>query len=332
MSAYAANLHRINERTMRDGVTLLNRLDLDLPEERAALHEGLFATPARISPKYFYDALGCALFDAICALPEYYPTRTEHSILAGHSDEIARVVGRRKQFVDLGAGDCTKAALLLPALAPRRYVAVDIAEAAIGPALARMAPKFPASTLIGVVTDFSHRLDLDGAIDGGSVTFFFPGSSVGNFPPEQALEFLRQVRARCAVGSGLLIGVDTKKDRARLEAAYDDALGVTAAFNRNILRHVNAVAGCDFDPATFAHVAFYNSAFGRIEIYLEARYALHVQTAIGVRRFARGERIHTEYSYKYAPHEFTALLEAAGFADATLWQDARGDFAVYYAR
>jgi dimethylhistidine N-methyltransferase len=332
MSPSAANLHWINERTTRDGVTLLNRLDLDLPEERAALYEGLFATPARIAPKYFYDALGCALFDAICALPEYYPTRTERSILSSRSDEIARVVGKRKQFVDLGAGDCSKAELLLSALAPRRYVAVDIAAAAIVPALARMTPKFPDNALVGLVTDFSHRLDLDGAIDGGSVTFFFPGSSVGNFSPEQALEFLRQLRGRCAAGSGLLIGVDTKKDRARLEAAYDDALGVTAAFNRNILRHVNAVAGCDFDPAAFAHVAFYNAAFGRIEIYLEARFAQLVQTAQGTRRFARGERIHTEYSYKYAPHEFTALLEAAGFADTTLWQDARGDFAVYYAR
>lgn len=332
MSASAANLHWIKERKTHDGVTLLNRLDLDVPEERAALYEGLLATPARIAPKYFYDALGCALFEAICALPEYYPTRTERSILAGHCDEIARIVGRRTQFVDLGAGDCAKAALLLPALAPRRYVAVDIAEAAIGPALARMAREFPDNALVGVVTDFSQRLDLDGAIDGGSVTFFFPGSSIGNFSPEEALEFLRRVRARCTAGSGLLIGVDTKKDRARLEAAYDDALGVTAAFNRNILRHMNAVAGCDFDPAAFAHVAFYNAPFGRIEMHLEARSAQRVQTVRGVREFAKGERIHTEHSYKYAPHEFTALLEGAGFADVVLWQDAAGDFAVYYAR
>jgi dimethylhistidine N-methyltransferase len=332
MSASAANLHWINERTIRDGVTLLHRLDLDLPEERTALHEGLFATPARIAPKYFYDALGCALFDAICALPEYYPTRTERSILTHHRDEIARIIGRRKQFVDLGAGDCAKAALLLPTLAPRRYVAVDIAEAAIGPALARMASEFPDHALIGVITDFSQRLDLDGAIDGGGVTFFFPGSSIGNYRPEQALEFLRRVRARCATGSGLLIGVDTKKDRARLEAAYDDALGVTAAFNRNILRHMNSVAGCDFDPTAFAHVAFYDVSFGRIEMHLEARSAQRVQTAHGVREFAKGERIHTEYSYKYAPREFTSLLEAAGFSDVTLWQDADGDFAVYYAR
>ena len=332
MVASSANLHGINERTTRDGVTLLNRLDLDLPEERAALREGLFATPARISPKYFYDALGCALFEAICALPEYYPTRTERSILVDHGDEIARVVGRRKQFVDLGAGDCAKAALLLPALAPRRYVAVDIAEAAIGPALARMAQSFSDNTLIGVITDFSRRLDLDGAIDGGAVTFFFPGSSIGNFAPEQALEFLRRVRARCTAGSGLLIGVDTKKDLARLEAAYDDALGVTAAFNRNILRHMNAVAGCDFDPAAFAHVAFYNETLGRIEMHLEARSEQRVQTVQGAREFAKGERIHTENSYKYAPHEFSALLESAGFPEVTLWQDRPGDFAVYYAR
>lgn len=332
MHASAANLHWINERATRDGVTLLNRLNLDLPEERAALRKGLFATPAHIAPKYFYDTLGCALFEAICALPEYYPTRIERSILADHGEEIARIVGRRKQFVDLGAGDCSKAALLLPALAPRRYVAVDIAEAAIGPALARMARDFVDNDLIGVITDFSRRLDLDGAIDSGAVTFFFSGSSIGNFLPEQALEFLRRVRARCTAESGLLIGVDTKKDRARLEAAYDDALGVTAAFNRNILRHMNAVAGCNFDPAAFDHVAFYNEALGRIEMHLEARSAQCVRAAQGVREFAKGERIHTENSHKYAPHEFSALLESAGFAEVTFWQDARGDFAVYYAR
>ncbi len=260
MPVAAANLRWINERTTRDGVTLFNRLDLDLPDERAALLEGLLATPARISPKYFYDELGCALFEAICALPEYYPTRTERAILVEHRDEIARVAGRRKQFVDLGAGDCAKALLLLPALEPRRYVAVDIAGAAIAPALSRMAAAFPGTSFAGVVTDFSQRLDLDGAVDGGPATYFFPGSSIGNFSPEQTRAFLAGVRSRCASGSGLLIGVDTTKDHQRLVAAYDDAVGVTAAFNRNILRHVNALAGCDFDPAAFAHVALYDSA------------------------------------------------------------------------
>ncbi|MEP6942842.1 MAG: L-histidine N(alpha)-methyltransferase [Betaproteobacteria bacterium] len=328
----AANLRWINERATRDGVTLFNRLDLDLPDERAALLEGLLATPARISPKYFYDELGCALFEAICALPEYYPTRTERAMLIAHRDEIAQVAGRRKQFVDLGAGDCAKALLLLPALEPRRYVAVDIAAAAIAPALARMAPAFPGTLFVGVVTDFSQRLDLDGGVDAGPATYFFPGSSIGNFAPTRAREFLASVRSRCATGSGLLIGVDTTKDHARLVAAYDDAVGVTAAFNRNILRHVNAVAGCDFDPAAFEHVALYDDVHERIEMHLQARTLQHVRIGDAVRQFAAGERIHTESSHKYAPAQFTRLLQDAGFAEVTLWQDARGDFAVYYAR
>jgi L-histidine Nalpha-methyltransferase len=332
MRAPAANLHWINERSTLPGVTLLDRLDLDLPEERAAMLAGLFATPATIAPKYFYDAQGCALFEAICALPEYYPTRTERAILTARRDEIARVAGRRKQFVDLGAGDCAKAALLLPALAPRRYVAVDIAAAAIGPALARMTPKFPDTELVGLVTDFSRRLDLDDAIDAGPVTFFYPGSSIGNFAHDEALAFLRRVRGHCNLGSGLLIGADTKKDSTRLQAAYDDALGITAAFNRNILRHLNDIAGCDFDASAFDHVAFYNEALGRIEMHLEARTAQRVRTAHGPRDFAAGERIHTESSYKYTPVEFQALLRRAGFLDVAQWQDERGDFAVYYAQ
>ena len=331
MRSPVANLRWINERSSRPGVTLLERLDLDLPEERAALLAGLFATPATVSPKYFYDAQGCVLFDAICELPEYYPTRTERAILNARRDEIARIAGRRKQLVDLGAGDCAKAALLMPALAPRRYVAVDIAAAAIGPALLRLTPKFPDTELVGLVTDFSRQLELDDAIDSGPVTFFYPGSSIGNFAPGQALEFLRRVRAQCSMGSGLLIGADTKKDATRLQAAYDDALGVTAAFNRNILRHLNAIADCDFDASAFAHVAFYNEDMGRIEMHLEARSAQRVNTAQGPRDFAAGERIHTESSYKYTPEEFQVLLRHAGFLDVVQWQDERGDFAVYYA-
>jgi dimethylhistidine N-methyltransferase len=332
MRAPAANLHTFGEHSLRQRVTLLDRLDFDLPEEREALLHGLFAAPATIAPKYFYDAEGSALFEAICALPEYYPTRAERGILIARRDEIASATGRRKQLVDLGAGDCAKAALLMPALAPRRYVAVDISAAAIGPALARLTPRFPDIELVGLVTDFSRRLDLDDAVDRGPVTFFYPGSSIGNFAPDAALDFLRRVRARCGPGSGLLIGADTKKDVDRLEAAYDDAQGVTAAFNRNILRHLNAIAGCDFDPAAFRHVAFYDREHGRIEMHLEACSPQRVHTARGPRDFAAGERIHTESSYKYAPAEFQALLHGAGFLEVERWQDERGDFAVYYAR
>jgi uncharacterized SAM-dependent methyltransferase len=185
--------------------------------------------------------------------------------------------------------------------------------------------------LCGVVTDFSRRLDLGGAIDDGPATFFYPGSSIGNFTPDEALLLLRRVRKLCGSGSGLLIGADTKKESGRLYAAYNDSLGVTAAFNRNILNHVNSILGSNFDPSAFAHVAFYRDDLGRIEMHLEATSVQHV-LGDGVERvFGVGERIHTENSYKYAPDEFEALLRRAGFAEIKLWRDEAADFSVYYA-
>jgi dimethylhistidine N-methyltransferase len=327
----ATTLHWITERAARHGVTLLDRTDADPEREHSDLLAGIRANPSTIAPKYFYDALGCALFEAICELPEYYPTRVERAILTTHRDEIVRATGKRKQLVDLGAGDCAKAMLLLPAAQPRRYVAVDIAATAIAPALLRMAQAFPDVDLCGVVTDFSRRLDIRGAIDSGPVTFFYPGSSIGNFTPDEALLLLCRVRELCGPGSGLLIGVDTKKDPARLHAAYNDSLGVTAAFNRNILNHVNAVLGSNFDPSAFAHVAFYREELARIEMHLEATSRQCVRGDDLERMFVAGERIHTENSYKYSPGEFEALLRSAGFANVRLWRDEAADFAVYYA-
>lgn len=311
---------------------MVHRLAADSAAERRALVAGLLASPASIAPKYFYDALGCALYGAICELPEYYPTRTERSIFNQNRAEIARAIGTSGQFVDLGAGDCCKAESWLAFLAARRYVAVDIAAEGLNRALARLAPEFPHVEILGVVTDFAAGLDLAAELAALPTTFFYPGSSIGNFAPDEAVDFLRAIRRHCAVpGSGLLIGVDTKKDKARLEAAYDDPLGVTAAFNRNVLSHVNRVLACDFVPEAFVHRAFYDAETGRIEMHLEATSP---QTVIldGVRRtFAAGERIHTENSYKYAPAEAAALLTRAGFTGIRCWQDARGDFAVFYA-
>jgi dimethylhistidine N-methyltransferase len=311
----------------------LDRLARDTPAERRALVAGLTATPASISPKYFYDAVGCALFGAICELPEYYPTRTERAIFVAHRAEIAGAVGPGRQFVDLGAGDCCKAQSWLPFLSPARYVAVDIAGDALAQALARMAPEFPELDLTGIVADFTHGLDLRRDLGDAPALFFYPGSSIGNFAPDVAARFLADIHLHCiaAPGSGLLIGVDTKKDVHRLVHAYADALGVTAAFNRNALRHVNRILGSDFDPAAFEHVALYDEARGRIEMHLEARIA-HVVRIDGVdRAFAAGERVHTENSYKYTPSEFTAMLQDAGFPRVRCWQDAARDFAVYYA-
>jgi len=312
---------------------IVDRLTLDSAAERNALIAGLFATPAEIPPKYFYDELGCALFCAICELPEYYPTRTEVAIFNEHRDEIADAVGKGRQLVDLGAGDCCKAASWLPYFQPARYLAVDIARAPINKALSALAPEFPEIEMLGVFTDFARKLDIGAELAPLPATFFYPGSSIGNFSPDEALSFLRQIRGHCTIpGSGLLIGVDAKKDRIRLEAAYDDAVGVTAAFNRNVLAHVNRVLGANFRPAEFIHRGLYNDEAGRIEMHLEARSAQTVIIDGRSRTFAAGERIHTENSYKYSPADFEALLRKAGFASIRLWQDRDRQFNVFFAQ
>jgi dimethylhistidine N-methyltransferase len=312
---------------------MIDRLVRDPAAERGLLVAGLRARPAAIAPKYLYDSLGCALFGAICELPEYYPPRTERAIFAQHRGSILHHAGQGKQFVDLGAGDCRKGRAWLPSVQPTRYIAVDIARDAIDAALARMAPDFPQVDLRGVVADFTHQLDLSRDLTGAPVTFFYPGSSIGNFSPREAREFLGTVRAHCASrpDSGLLIGVDTKKDAARLTAAYDDAVGVTAAFNRNILLHVNRLLGSGFQPADFEHRASYDSDAGRVDMHLVARRSIAVDLDGARGEFEAGERIHTESSYKYTPAEFSALLHSAGFRSVRCWQDGDGDFAVFYA-
>lgn len=314
---------------------ILDCLRRDADAERAALIAGLVRSPASIPPKYFYDAQGCALYAAICELEEYYPTRVEQSIFVQHRAAIADRVGEGRQLVDLGAGDGRKAQQWFTALRPTRYVAVDIARTAVEATLARIGSECPGLDVLGVLTDFARGLELPREAVTGPALFFYPGSSIGNFSPDEALQFLAAIRSCCdryGSGSGLLIGVDNKKDQARLDAAYDDALGVTAAFNRNVLRHVNAVIGTDFDVRAWEHRAFYNAGEGRIEMHLEAARAQQVTIDGSVRSFAAGERITTEYSYKYAPAEFEALLRRADLSHIQLWQDPAKEFSVFYAR
>jgi len=312
---------------------IIERLAEDPEAERRTLHVGLLGDPAVIAPKYFYDALGCALFAAICELPEYYPTRTERAIFTAYRNDIGETIGRGKQFVDLGAGDGRKAKEWLPILAPSRYIAIDFAKGAIADALATLSAEFSDVEMLGVVADFTHGLNLQHDLGDAPVTFFYPGSSIGNFTPGDARKFLEDIYLHCRGrdGSGLLIGVDTKKDHRRLSAAYDDATGVTAAFNRNVLNHVNRILGSDFRPDAFAHRGFYNAQAGRVEMHLEAVSAQSVRLGNATRTFKAGERIHTENSYKYAPAEFIQLLQSAGFARVRRWQDEQGDFAVFYA-
>jgi dimethylhistidine N-methyltransferase len=304
----------------------------DSEDERAAAIAALSRTPAQASPKYFYDRLGSHLFDAITELPEYYPTRTEAGIFAAHGAEMAGRIRAGSTFIDLGAGNCEKAARLLPLLEPARYVAVDISADYLHESLRRLQRHHPALEIVGVGMDFSQSPALPAGLlpAGARPVFFYPGSSIGNFTPADALAFLAGVHAQAA-GGGLLAGVDLVKARAVLEAAYDDALGVTAAFNLNLLRNLNRLVGTDFAPRDWRHVAFFDERESRIEMHLEVRRDVAVRWRGGGRTFAAGERLHTENSYKYTVESFDALLRRAGFRRSRAWLSDDGGFAVFWA-
>lgn len=313
-------------------------------EFAAELAQGLGQGQAMMAPKFFYDELGSGLFNAITALPEYYPTRTEAAIFARHSADMARHVPARSVMIDLGAGCCTKAARLFPSFQPQAYVAVDISVEFLRATLHHLAPKHPKLHMLGLGMDFSSRLAWpseahtwlqERQLAGHSRLLFYPGSSIGNFNPEQALAFLRQAHALCQEGGpdgGLLIGFDLVKEKAVLEAAYDDSLGVTAAFNRNVLAHANAILGSDFDPRLWAHVAFFNQVESRIEMHLQSRRRQTVRWPAGERTFEEGERIHTENSYKWTPAALEDLLRQAGFKPVRQWRDERDWFSLAWAR
>jgi dimethylhistidine N-methyltransferase len=302
-------------------------------DSRTELAAGLLARPARVAPKHLYDATGCALYAAICLTPEYYPTRTEAAIFADHGDDIASRIPRGGTLVDLGAGDGRKAEAWIARLAASAYLAVDYADDEIARTVRRMRETFPGLDARGVAADFDGGLDLADDLPSGPATFFYPGSSIGNCAPAEAVALLRAIRAHGSARRplGLLVGVDTHKDRRRLEAAYDDALGVTAAFNRNVLRCVNAMLGTAFDVGSFRHVAVYDAAARRVEMHLEAVREQTVTIDGITRRFAEGERIHTENSYKYEPQVFERMLREAGFTSIACWTDRGRDFAVFHA-
>ena len=311
----------------------LHRIDdAALADEAAA---GLLRSPAAVAPKFFYDTLGSRLFDAITALDEYYPTRTEAAVFDAHGAAIAaealRRTGAGPAMVDLGAGNCAKAARLFGALQPSRYVAVDISAEFLRESLQALQRAHPRLALVGVGIDFSARLQLgDEVVGPGPALVFYPGSSIGNFAHDDALRLLRSART-LSRGGALLIGVDLVKPRELLEAAYDDALGVTAAFNLNLLRHLNRLLGADFDVRQWRHVAFFDASASRIEMHLEARSDVVATWRGGRRRFAAGERIHTENSVKWTTDAFGALLQQAGWRDLCHWTDPHGGFALFLA-
>jgi L-histidine N-alpha-methyltransferase len=307
-------------------------------DERALAAEaarGLLARRAAVGPKFFYDALGSRLFEAITELEEYYLTRTEAAIVGRHGSTMAAALrgrlGDRLTMVDLGAGNCAKAAALFERIAPARYVAVDIALDHLRTVLPALREAHPAIAFTAVGQDFATGLALPRELLGDDPALvFYPGSSIGNFAPDEALRLLREACAIAEAGA-LLIGVDLVKDHGVLERAYDDPLGVTAAFNLNLLRNLNRLLGADFDPRQWRHVAFYEPRAGRIEMHLEAREALCVRWPGAQRAFAAGERIHTENSCKWTIAGFEALLAQAGFGAIRHWCDEAGWFAVFLA-
>lgn len=298
----------------------------------AEIIQGLCGAPARISPKYFYDERGSQLFDAITRLPEYYPTRTEHSILREHGAAIAEAVGTGCTLIEPGAGNCAKASVLCALLAPTHFVGVDISADYLTGAVRSLGERFPGMAVHAVGGDITRGIHLPSDIPTEKRLVFYPGSSIGNFDPQQALALLRQMRALAGDGGGLLIGIDLPKEVAVLEAAYDDAQGVTAAFNLNALAHVNRLIGSDFNLSGWQHCAFFNEADSRIEMHLQARAPTQVCWPGGGRAFQEGERIHTENSYKYPLDMFCNLLTQAGFSRARAWTDARDWFAVVHAQ
>ena len=299
---------------------------------RQALARGLLQTPARISAKYFYDQRGCELFEDITRLPEYYPTRTEKALLQARGGDIARSVGPCTSLIELGAGNCEKVRLLLAALQPQCFVGVDIAGPFVQAAVDGVAREFPSLEVCAVEADITAPVTLPAHIGEQGRLVFYPGSSIGNFDPDQSMTLLRQMRALAGEGGGLLIGIDLPKDLQVLEAAYNDTAGVTAEFNRNALAHVNRCLGSDFDAAQWEHVAFFNAAHSRIEMHLQARADQQVRWPGGARAFAQGERIHTENSYKYPLPLFLQMLTQAGFKACKAWTDSRDWFAVIHAK
>jgi dimethylhistidine N-methyltransferase len=310
---------------------------LPVPAIAADVRAGLTASPKWLPPRLFYDARGSELFEEITRLPEYYLTRTERQILQDNARDIVAAAGRGISLVELGAGSSTKTRIVISAVLRRQmrleYFPLDVCAEALVDAKRQLQQEFRNLRVRPLVSDYTADMSLLRNIRGRKLVLYI-GSSIGNFDLPEAEALLRNLRASLAPGDALLLGADMRKDQSILLAAYDDAQGVTAAFNRNVLTRINRELGGTFDLDLFRHVAVWNAEQSRIEMHLESRIAqnVHVKALGTTFGFARGERIHTESSYKYTPEMVTSLLMAAGFTPELAWSDERRWFTVHLAR
>jgi dimethylhistidine N-methyltransferase len=317
------------------GVQQLQDLEPSAEEFAAAVVAGLSSTQKTLPCKFFYDAAGSTLFDRICKLPEYYLTRTEHRILQEQAGAIAALLGTQASLIEFGAGSANKVGLILSRLdRPYAYIPVDISRKHLLSGAAQVARAFPDLRIAPVCADYTRSFELPaaGRSTPGRLAGFFPGSTIGNFSHAEAAVFLARTREILGPGALLIVGVDLQKDERTLNAAYDDAAGVTAEFNLNLLRRINRELGANFRLADFVHAARWNGAAERVEMHLVSRCAQSVRIGSEQFEFRAGESIHTENSYKYTIESFRALAADAGYASAACWTDERQLFSVHALR
>ena len=296
---------------------------------RNAVIDGLSRERKSIPPKFFYDKRGSKLFDRICEQPEYYPPSVERRMLSRLADEIASMTGTGRILIEPGAGNAAKVRLILDALRPAAFVPMDISFDYLKSAATDLAREYPWMPVHAACVDFTHSLPIPEETPAGPRLLFFPGSSLGNFDRDEAGDFLDLIRDTVGEDGMLLIGVDTKKSESLLNAAYNDAAGVTAEFNLNLLHRMRRELDADFDPEAFEHQAFYNAKAGRIEMHLVSRTEQQLRIKERCFRIEKGESLHTENSYKYSPQELLALASRSRFRSIRHWVDDDGLFAIY---
>lgn len=304
----------------------------DLGDGRAEILAGLQSQQKFLDPKWFYDQRGSELFDEITRLPEYYPTRIECKILNDYRESIAAVCGANSVLIEPGSGSSEKVRILLDALRPKIYVPIDISAEFLQLSAQTLGQEYPWLDIFALCADFHTGWGFLQELPASHRLFFYPGSTIGNLEPALAQQFLLGIQEVIGPDGGLLIGVDTHKSTERLNAAYNDSAGVTAAFNLNVLRRMNELLDAEFEENAFQHRAFYNEDLRRIEMHLVSKRAQRVRCADGFIDFAKSETIHTECSYKYSLEDFAELAKSAGLSVKQTWQDEDAMFSVHYLR